>query len=259
MPARTSSLAKRIGAADGLLRLLQLTEPRDDLTAKHARLTEALRAGVRQGVLRPGAVIPGERELAESLDVSRTTVRRAIKTLVDERLLVQRPGARTCVAQRVEKPASLFAGFSQDMRARGLRPGSLWIKRETGPAVPAEALALSLSPGTLVCRLRRLRTANDVAMALGTSVLPMRFLPDPALVEHSLYAALEKRGTVPVRALQRMRATVAGPAEATPLGVPPGAPLLDMGRRCFNGGGEAVEFCRSLYRGDLYDLLIELS
>lgn len=191
--------------------------------------------------------------------MSRTTVRRAIKTLVGERLLVQRPGARTSVAQRVEKPVSLFTGFSQDMRARGLRPGSIWLGRETGPALPAEAFELALSPGTPVCRLRRLRTADDIAMALELSVVPARFLPDPSLVEDSLYAALAKCGTVPVRALQRMRATVAGRAEADQLGLQPGAPLLDMERRCFNETGDTVEFCRSLYRGDLYDLLVELS
>lgn len=229
-----------------------------DLTAKHERLAEAMRAGVRQGVLRPGAAIPGERALAEILDVSRTTIRRAIKTLVDERLLAQRPGARTSVAQRVEKPVSVFAGFSQDMRARGLRPGSIWLDRCTGPAAPAEALALSVSPGTPVCRLKRLRTADDVVMALERSIVPVRFLPDPAAIEGSLYAALERQGATPVRALQRMRATVAGDADARQLGIEPGAPLLDMERRCFNREGDAVEACRSLYRGDLYDLLVEL-
>lgn len=248
-----------MNAMDGLVQLIQEAGHPDDLIAKHERLTQALRVSVRQGLLRPGAAIPGERALAERLDMSRTTVRRAIKTLVDERLLVQRPGARTSVAQRVEKPVSLFAGFSQDMRARGLRPGSIWLARETGPALSAEAFELSLSPGAPVCRLKRLRTADDVLMALETSIVPVRFLPDPAMVDGSLYAALEKRGTVPVRALQRMRATVAGRAEAEQLGIEPGAPLLDMERRCFNQAGEAVEFCHSLYRGDLYDLLVELS
>ena len=233
--------------------------PPNDLTAKHERLTEALRAGVHQGVFRPGTMIPGERALAEGLDLSRTTVRRAIKALVDERVLVQRPGVRTSVAQRVEKPVSMFASFSQDMRARGLRPGSVWLDRTTGPATPEEAVALSLTAGDLVCRLQRLRTADDMAMALERSAVPVRFLPDPALVGDSLYAALEKRGTVPVRALQRMRATVASEVQAGQLGVASGAPLLDMERRCFNHRGEAVEFCHSVYRGDLYDLLVELS
>lgn len=243
---------------DGLVRLFQENAPAGALTAKHTLLTDVIRTSVTRGVLHPGSAMPGERELADSLDVSRTTVRRAIKTLVDERLLVQRPGARTSVAHRLQKPASVFTGFSQDMRARGLRPGNIWLDRQLGPASPAEAIALSLSPGTSVCRLQRLRTADGERIALERSVVPASLLPDPALVEDSLYAALERCGAAPVRALQRMRATVAGSAEAAQLRVPAGAPLLDMERRCFGRDGTTVEFCHSLYRGDRYDLLVEL-
>ena len=225
----------------------------------HEQLSEALRAGLQSGVLRPGGALPAERELADALGLARVTVRRAIKTLVDDRLLVQRPGARTLVAQRVEKPVSVFAGFSQDMKARGLRPGTIWLDRHLGAAVPDEALALALSPGASVVRLRRLRTADDVPMALESSVVPARFLPDPGLVLDSLYAALAEQGVVPVRALQRIRAMAATPGDAGQLGVPTGTPLFDMERRCFNDAGLPVEFCRSLYRGDLYDLLVELA
>lgn len=125
------------------------------------------------------------------------------------------------------------------MRQGLLRPGAA-IPGER--ALSAEAFELSLSPGAPVCRLRRLRTADDVRMALETSIVSMRFLPDSAMVDGSLYAALKKRSTVPVRALQRMRATVADRAQAEQLGIEPGAPLLDMERRCFNQAGEAVEF-----------------
>lgn len=250
----------RASITDTLLSVLHdATRPADDdLSTLHARLTDALRITVRQGVLQPGSLIPGERDLAGSLGLSRVTVRRAIKTLVGERLLVQRPGARTSVAQRVEKPVAVFAGFSDDMLSRGMRPGTTWISRSVAAASPDEALALSLSPGAPVCRLARLRTADDRGMALEWSVVPTTVLPDPQLVGNSLYQALRQRGIVPVRALQRMRATVASPEEAARLGVVAGAPLLDMERRCFDESGRAVEFCRSLYRGDRYDLLVEL-
>ena len=145
------------------------------------------------------------------------------------------------------------------MRSRGLHPGSIWLGRDKGPALPSEALALSLSPGAMVCRLHRLRTADGVVMALEQSIVPSRYLPDPDLVGDSLYAELEAHGTVPVRALQRMRATVADEEQANRLGIDRGDPLLAMERCCFDRTGEAVESCYSVYRGDLYDLLVELT
>jgi GntR family transcriptional regulator len=227
-------------------------------TALYQRLEGAFRDAIKEALIPPGAAIPGERDLAQRLNVSRVTVRKAIKALVDDRLLVQRPGARTSVADRVEKPVSQFASFSQDMLARGHAPGTIWLGRERAVALPAEAMALGLSPGAEVCRLHRLRTADGTPMAVEFSVVPGEFLPDAEFVATSLYAALEEQGHEPVRALQRMRATIAEPEEAKLLGLTRGAPILEIERRCFLATGRAVEYCRSRYRGDRYDFLVEL-
>lgn len=230
----------------------------DSPTALYQRLEGAFRGAIREALIPPGAAIPGERDLAQRLNLSRVTVRKAIKALVDDRLLVQRPGARTSVADRVEKPAGQFTSFSQDMLARGHQPGAVWLGRERGVALPAEAMALGLSPGAEVCRLNRLRTADAEPMAVELSVVPAEFLPDPDLVTTSLYEALEALGHEPVRALQRLRSAVAGTEEARLLGLSRGAPVLEIERRCFLAGGRAVEYCRSRYRGDRYDFLMEL-
>jgi GntR family transcriptional regulator len=232
----------------------------DDVsTALYRRLAEGLRLAIQRRMVRPGAAIPGERDLAQSLGVSRITVRKAVKMLVDEELLIQRHGTRTCVASRVEKPAAVFSSFSEDMEARGFRPGAVWLARSAGAAPPSEALALGLSPGERVLRLRRLRTADGMPMAIEDSVVPCTFIDDPDTIGESLYLTLETAGFVPVRALQRLRAVTADKEEARLLGVHPGAPLFDVERRVFLGDGVTVEYCRSRYRGDTYDFMMELN
>jgi GntR family transcriptional regulator len=227
-------------------------------TALYQRLADALRGAIRDKVLPAGAVIPGERDLAQRLSISRVTIRKAIRTLVDDRLLVQRQGARTAVAERLEKPVSVLTSFSQDMVARGLVPGTVWLGKDIGVALPAEAMELGLSPGAEVCRLRRLRTADGQPMALELSIVPAAYLPSPELVDASLYEVLEARGHIPVRALQRMRSALVPAGDAKLLGVPVGAPMLEIDRRVFLESGQTVEYCRSLYRGDTYDFLVEL-
>lgn len=54
---------------------------------------------ILQGVLRPGQRLPSERELAETLDVSRPTLREALKDLEQRRLIEARPGGGTFVAE----------------------------------------------------------------------------------------------------------------------------------------------------------------
>ena len=72
---------------------------------------------VRGGVLRPGDRLPPERELAERLEVSRSSLREAIRTLELQGLLVSRAGAGTFVStESVETLLSIIAGSTNGSR-----------------------------------------------------------------------------------------------------------------------------------------------
>jgi GntR family transcriptional regulator len=227
-------------------------------TVLYRKLEMAVRAALTDGLLGPGASLPGERELAEGLNLSRATVRKALDSLVAEGFLVRRHGARTAVAARIEKPLASLTSFSEDMRSRGLEPGVIWLHRSISEATPAEVMALHLSPGAAVCRLHRIRTGGNKPMAVERATVPSRFLPDPELVTASLYDVLETYGCRPVRALQRLRAAVATPEVAKLLDLEAGAPLLVAERRCFADDGSAVEFTETTYCGERYDFVAEL-
>ena len=82
--------------------------------------------------------------------VSRITVRKAIDELVDDGLLVRKQGSGTYVSNRVEKNFAKLTSFSEDMRARGRAPRSIWLNRAAGTVTPEESLTLRSSPGTPV-------------------------------------------------------------------------------------------------------------
>lgn len=230
----------------------------DSPTPLYRRLQRGIRKVVEQGAIGAEDALPPERELALGLGVSRVTVRKALRQLVDEGLLVQQRGAGTFVASRVEQPLSSLTGFTEDMSARGMTPGVEWLDRSLGTAMPEEALALNLSPGAAVSRLYRIRLANDKPMCLEQATLPRDVLEEPEVVEESLYAVLEKTGQRPVRALQRLRAQLLQFEQARLLQVEPGTACLYIERRSFLANGRPVEFVRSHYRGDSYDFVAEL-
>ncbi len=58
-------------------------------------------------------------------------------------------------------------------------------------------MALNLSPGAQVVRYYRLRIADDMALALERTVVPQAVLPDPSLVENSLYETFAEDGPAP--------------------------------------------------------------
>ncbi|MDC0708655.1 GntR family transcriptional regulator [Stigmatella sp. ncwal1] len=227
----------------------------------YLQLARYLRSQIVSGKLGHRDALPGERELAERFGVSRVTVRKALKELLDEGLLQQRQGAGTFVNRSpyVEQRLSTLTGFSEDMGSRGLAAGSVWLSRTVAVATPEETLALGISPGAMVSRLQRLRTANSIAMALELAVVPTRFLPEPGEVQGSLYETLRRRGFTPFRALQRLSAIQLSAEQAAQLGVGEGAAALYIERRTMLEDGTPLEFVRSQYRGDSYDFIVELN
>jgi len=109
-----------------------------------------------------------------------------------------------------------------------------------------------------VARVSRLRIANGTPLAIERASLSAGVLPDPAAVGSSLYAALERTGNRPVRAVQRISAANLSEADAVLLDVPTGSASLNIERISYLATGKVVEFTRSIYRGDTYDFVVEL-
>jgi len=246
-------------AASDSLPLLPLDEANP--TPLYLQLQQSIEEAVRRGAIKPDDALPGERDLARQLGISRVTVRKAITGLVKKGVLVQRWGSGTFIApqMRLEQPLSRLSSFTDDMSARGLPSSAVLLSRSVGPASPNELMALGLSPGDLVSRVNRLRLADGIPMAIEHAVVPSRFLPDPSLVRQSLYAVLHEQGVMPTRALQRLHAVLLTEEQASLLHVPAQSPALYIERRSFTAGGEAVEFTSSYYRGDAYDFVAELT
>lgn len=227
-----------------------------DSAPLYLQLKRLIQDAISSNLLRAGEALPPERDLADTLAISRVTVRKAFEGLVDAGLLVRRHGAGTFVAERVEKNFAAISSFSEDMLARGRTPHSVWLSRAEGLVTPEEAMALGLSPGTAVFRFTRIRYADDVSMALEYSTIPAWALDGAEAVAESLYSALgDKR---PVRVLQRLRAVLFRPDQAELLGINAGSAGLEIERRGYDRDGRTVEFTRSYYRGDSYDFVAEL-
>lgn len=225
----------------------------------YLRLQRALRRAVETQLLRPDDALPPERNLAGEFDVSRITVRKAIDGLVGEGLLTRRQGAGTFVNGVVEKQFSKLTSFSEDMATRGRAAATKWLSKSEGAVRPEEALTLGLSPGTRVFRFERVRYADAMPMAIERSVISGFALGGPDSVGASLYEALEATGNRPVRALQRLRATLFNSDQAALLGIEAGAPGLFIERRGYIQDGRPVEMTQSWYRGDAYDFVAEVN
>jgi GntR family transcriptional regulator len=240
---------------------LQLDEFKPDtesVTPLYLQLANKLSEGIHSGFWQPDEALPSERMLSDMLNISRVTARKAIDILCDRGMLTRKRGSGTYITPKLEQPLSRLTNFSEELRQRGFTPGSQWLSRETGVAAPDEILALGLSPNTPVARLKRLRTADNVVMAIESTTIPAQYLPNPKTVTDSLYGYLEAHNLVPVRALQHIRAVNATAEQARLANIKQGAAMLYITRVGYLENGAAVELTHSYCRSDYYDFVAEL-
>jgi GntR family transcriptional regulator len=228
---------------------------------RYEQLYRHLLAAIQLGQMPAQSQLPPERDLAEIAQVSRVTVRRAVAQLVADGLLEQRRGAGTFVRAprpKMEHSLSTLLSFTEYMRQRGKTSTSRILQRVISPPSPDEQMALGLAGADPLSRVQRLRFADGVPMALEHSSLPLDILPNPAMVEVSLYDVLRARGQAPTRAVQRITAINLGSEEADLLNLPEGAAVLRIDRTAYLPSGRPIEFTRGLYRSDIYDFIAEL-
>ena len=142
-----------------------------------------------------GAALPPERELAVRWNVARMTLRRAVDELVIEELLVRRHGSGTYTSRpKVAKWLGMI-GFSEDVRRRGMRPGSLMLEFRSLRAERAAARRLRIPVGDPIITFTRLRLADDVPMVVERTTLPAAYVPglDADDLSGSLYDLLTSR------------------------------------------------------------------
>src|ERR671932_2275617 len=80
-----------------------------------------------------GDAIPSERQLSADLGMSRLTVRAALDDLVREGHLVRRRGSGTFVSEPKIAQELTMTSFTEDMRSRGMHPGSKTLDLRVTP------------------------------------------------------------------------------------------------------------------------------
>ncbi|MFC0673137.1 GntR family transcriptional regulator [Brachybacterium hainanense] len=204
----------------------------------------------------PAAVLPSERQLAAELGIARSTVRSALAMLREQQLIRARAGGPPVVVDPRLTKAPRLSSFTQDALARGWHPSSRLLEAAEEPADVTVARDLGIAPSSPVQRIRRLRLADRMPMALEEVWLPQEIFPGLLSLDltGSLYELLETRYRIAVhRHDRRISAITADAALAELLEMPPGSAALFATQVGVDRRGRRLELGRSVYRGDRFD------
>ena len=204
----------------------------------------------------PGARVGAERELAERLGVSRSTIRAALGDLERGGVIRRtrgRGGGIFVAERKVERDLTTLAGLPAYLRRGGFQSDARVLSTATVEADADAAQALELPEGALVLEVVRVRLADGEPLSLERALFPAeRF---PGLLDRSLggslYELLQAHyGLAPGEAEEHIEVVAAGAAEARLLELRRGAPLLAVARTAWDADGRPFERSHDLFRAD---------
>lgn len=238
-------------------RELDITLERNSPVPLYYQLAQSIENAIQSGELAPGDRLENELSLTTRLGLSRPTARQAIQELVKKGLLVRKRGVGTQVVRSQFSRDERLTSLNEDLVKAGRRPTTLLLSYRVGPLDPeiAEALDASELTQSDFIRIRRLRLADDVPLAILTNHLPVRFAVSESDVAHkSLYGCLQAQGVNLKIAHQRISARLMTEEEAGLLDEETPSACLSVDRIAYDDTGQFVEFGRHIYRAAQYSI-----
>lgn len=228
------------------------------------QVASQLSESIQKRHFKPGDQLPSVEKLAADLGVGRSTVREGLRLLQARGLVEIIHGVGTFVAQeRITRTLGILVSFSSTIVERGMHPRSQVLQQEVIPADEETAAKMQIQAGERINVLKRLRFADDIPMALETSISIYARFPD--VVEQdwsgqaSLYTFLYERYRArPHTADQKVQAVSSGRPQSQYLLIPSKSPVLLVETIAYDDTGLPFEYGRSYYRADRYEYRVHL-
>nr|WP_193373814.1 GntR family transcriptional regulator [Nocardiopsis kunsanensis] len=231
-----------------------MTVDRSETRPLHAQVADALRAEIRDRSIPPGETLPSEAVLCERYGVSRSVVRQALGTLIDEGTVHRARGRAPVAAAATEhhRLVQRVTGLHDQFSSEGLHLSTTVVSLEHVRTAPPAATR-HLGTDDLL-RLERRRSVGEGPLSHVRTWLPReRFagLSGRMLDDASLHRVMrDSFGARPTSGRRQIRAVPADPRIARDLGVPAQSPLLLLEGGTFDRDGSPLEWFESWHRSD---------
>ncbi len=229
----------------------------------YQQLSNNLSALIETGAIANGQSLPSERALAEKLNLSRVTVRRAYEELRGKNYLEThgRAGVTVKTPPRLTPRLGRLKGFTEEMRELGMEPSTRLLER--GIVTDRTISSIFGRPSNArFLRLVRLRLGDGIPLSREVAWYDLSAAPEMAdwNIEGSAYQFLSERcGIALSHGEQMIEAVLSSAAESAVFEFAEPSPCLLMKRKTYSRSGQVIEYVEGTFRGDAYAYRLTLN
>ncbi len=229
---------------------------RDIPVPLYFQLKEIILSEIKKGTYKDDDAIPTEKELSEIFDISRTTIRQAIKELENEGWLYRLKSKGTFVSRPKinQNFAQTMQSFNDEIRNSGRTPKTELLDFKV--IAPSEDIArvLNLGHREQAIYVHRRRFADEEPIVMVKTYLPYEkcsFVLEHNLREESLYTILGIKEETKIFTIDRLvEAENANSYDVKNLGVKSGMAIQQFTSLGYNVFDDVIEYSVARYRGD---------
>ncbi|MDM3358042.1 GntR family transcriptional regulator [Citrobacter sp. Cb004] len=222
----------------------------------YRQIADVLREQVAKGELKPGDALPTESTLQSRFEVSRVTIRQALKLLTEQNIIESIQGSGWYVKEeRVNYDIYQLTSFYEKLADRQVETHSEVKVFEVIPAGEMLAEWLQLAAEDKVWHVKRVRFIKQKAVTLEETWMPLALFPDLTweVMENSKYHYIEQiKKMVIDRSEQELIPIIPDEDTVEMLGMPQGKPVLEKISRGFLLDGRIFEYSRNTFKSDDY-------
>lgn len=163
----------------------------------YKQVAEKIKNDILISKLNKDEAIASENKLAEKYQVSRVTIRQAIKLLVEEGILYSVRGSGTYVKTgKIEQDIYRLQSFTEEMIQLNKNPANEILDFSMQKPSDKVKDILKMKEEEKVFFIRRLRLADGEPLILEETYMPVSLFPDLSIevMTHSKYAYVENKG-----------------------------------------------------------------
>ncbi|MGT2755002.1 GntR family transcriptional regulator [Streptococcus ovis] len=230
------------------------------MTPAYIAIHDQIKDEIDKGIWKIGQRLPSERDLADTFQVSRMTLRQAITLLVEEGVLTRKVGSGTYVAStRVQEKMRGTTSFTEIIQLQGKTPSSKLLSYIRTHPNEQECKQLNLKQIDTIIRMERVRYADDVPVVYEVASIPANLIENVRKEEvtNHFFKTLTDNGYEIGKSQQTIYARLASEKVAKHLQITKNEAILALRQVSYLTDGRPFEYVNSQYVGDRFEFYLE--